>query len=484
MSIYSTKLVAVLQSFDVWTLNRLEKFIKSPYFNVNEQITQLFILLTDLIKSDTEKGLWPDKESVWELIHENEDYVDARLRKYFSDLLRLVEEFLIIEDLNSKPLNKAAHLLNSISSNHFKILENQAIKTARTQSQRAIDRSSEFYYNQFIIEKELYMLEEYEIKRMEKLNVEKILSYLDKFYFAEKLRFYYKILSQKNVADYKYDILFLDEIMKHIEDQGYENDPHIRMQYLVVKLSADPYNEDIFIQIKQGLNDFIQIFPQNEARDIYNAALNFCIRQLNRGKLQYQNELLDLYKASIKDRIIFLNDEITPNTFRNVVLIALRLEQFDWVENFITQYSTYINKEYRENAIKFNMARLHYYRKEYEEVIPLLSQVEFSDMSYSLQAKALLLITYYELKVIGPLYSFIDSFRTFLNRNKSKMTEERRKNYINLTSFVKKLADVIPGDAEKIKQLEDELEKSDGIADVQWVKEKIEELKEGSSIYS
>lgn len=64
------------------------------------------------------------------------------------------------------------------------------------------------------------------------------------------------------------------------------------------------------------------------------------------------------------------------------------------------------------------------------------------------------------------------------------MTEERRKNYINLTSFVKKLADVIPGDAEKIKQLEDELEKSDGIADVQWVKEKIEELKEGSSIYS
>ncbi len=484
MSVYSTKLVAVLQSFDVWTLNRLEKFIKSPYFNVNEQITQLFVLLTDLIKSNTEKELWPDKESVWELIHENEDYVDARLRKYFSDSLRLVEEFLIIEALNSKPLNKATLLLSSISSNRLKVMENQAIKTARTQSKRAIDRSSEYYYNQYTIEKELYDLEGYEIKRMEKLNVEKIISHLDKFYFAEKLRFYSTILSQKNIAEHEYNILFLEEILKHIEEHGYEDEPHIRLYFLIVKLASDPYNEEIFQQVKEGIMSNINIFPQDEGRDLYNAALNFCIRQLNRGNLKYQNELFDLYKSSIKDRIIFLNDEITHSTFRNVVLIGLRLNQFDWVDNFINNYSQYLNEAYRENVVNFNKARMHYYKKDYDEVVVLLSQVEFSDMSYSLQAKALLLGTYYELKEIGPLYSFIDSFRTFLNRNKTKMTEERRKNYINLTSFVKKLADVIPGDIDKIKQLEDELEKSDGIADVQWVKEKIEELKEGSSIYS
>lgn len=479
MSIYNTKTVEILREFDTWELNRLEKFIHSPYFNVNTQINNLFGILYGLIKSNVEEKKWPNKKQIWKKIGEEKEYSDARIRKYFSDLLRLIEEFLIIEELDKKPLDKISYLLKSISNNHFKILENQAIKSAKTHSKRSLDRSSEFYYSQFIIEKELYMLEEYEIKRREKLNVEKILSHLDKFYFAEKLRFYSTILSQRNIADYEYNILFLDEILKHIEDLGYEEDPHIRMYFLVAKLASDPYNEEIFNQVKTGIFDHIDIFPQEEARDIYNAALNFCIRQLNRGKLKYQNELFDLYQASIKDRIIFLNDEITPSTFRNVVLIGLRLSKFDWIENFINNYSKYLNEEYRENAVNFNKARLYYYRKEYEEVIPLLSQVEFSDMSYSLQAKALLLITYYELNVISPLYSFIDSFRTFLNRNKHKMTESRRMNYHNLISFVKKLADIIPGDKNGIAQIEKEIENTDGIADAQWVKEKVQELKKG-----
>ncbi len=477
MSIYSIKIASVLRQFDVWTLNRLEKFIKSPYYNVNDRLTSLYMRLSDLIKTDAPEEKWPGKADLWQEMYKNEEYSDSRLRKYFSDLLRLVEEFLIVEDLHTKPLKEVSHLLNSISINRLKILENQAVKTAKTRSKRAVKRSAEFYYNQYKIEKELYILEEYEIKRMEKLNVEKILGHLDKFYFAEKLRFYYKILSQKNVAEYRYEILFLDEIMAHIEDRDYTDEPHIHLHFLVVKLALDPYNEDIFEQVKQGILDYIDIFPQTEARDLYNAALNFCIRQLNRGKTAYLDEIFQLYQASIKDRTIFLNNEITPNTFRNIVITGLRLDQFDWVESFIKNYADNLNEKYRSNAVNFSTARLYYYRKEYERVIPLLSRVEFSEMSYTLGAKALLLATYYELNEVAPLHSFIDSFRTFLNRNKDKITLERWKNYHNLIGFVRKLSDVMPFEEDKIQKIQEEIDNAEGIADIQWLKEKVQELR-------
>src|SRR5699024_1270558 len=104
--------------------------------NVNTQINNLYGLLYGLIKSKVEGKKWPNKKQIWKKIGEGKEYSDERIRKYYSDLLRLIEEFLIIEEFNKKPLVKISYLLKSISNNHFKILENQAIKSAKTHSKR------------------------------------------------------------------------------------------------------------------------------------------------------------------------------------------------------------------------------------------------------------------------------------------------------------------------------------------------------------
>jgi hypothetical protein len=123
------------------------------------------------------------------------------------------------------------------------------------------------------------------------------------------------------------------------------------------------------------------------------------------------------------------------------------------------------------------MARLHHYREEYQKVIPLLNEVEFTDFSYSLGAKALLLATYYELGEIEVLHSFLDSFQVYLNRHKKSLPESRRQNYLNLVKYVRKLSNIVPGDAETIEKLETEIEQQARIADRSWLIEKIKQLK-------
>ena len=105
-----------------------------------------------------------------------------------------------------------------------------------------------------------------------------------------------------------------------------------------------------------------------------------------------------------------------------------------------------------------------------------LREVEYEDFSYNLGSKSMLIPTYYELDEIEPLYSLLDSFRTYLSRHKEEMPTLRYNNYINLISFTRKLIKIIPGDKKAVQKFKDEMDKASGIMNEEWLREKIAEL--------
>ena len=108
-------------------------------------------------------------------------------------------------------------------------------------------------------------------------------------------------------------------------------------------------------------------------------------------------------------------------------------------------------------------------------MILLLNQVEYEDLSYNLDSKSMLLATYYETDEIEPLYHLFESFRVYLNRNK-KIPQNRKKRYLNLIKFTKKLTKVMPGDKKAMEKLKTEIAETQGIINLKWLKEKIAEL--------
>ncbi|MBK8563254.1 MAG: hypothetical protein IPN76_07880 [Saprospiraceae bacterium] len=87
----------------------------------------------------------------------------------------------------------------------------------------------------------------------------------------------------------------------------------------------------------------------------------------------------------------------------------------------------------------------------------------------------MLLSTYYETDEIEPLYSLMDSFRTFLNRHKD-ISSAKRKPYLNLIKFTKQLTRIAPGDKKELEKLKKEVEETKDISSLNWLREKIAEL--------
>ncbi|MCU0391342.1 MAG: hypothetical protein MUE81_09515 [Thermoflexibacter sp.] len=103
--------------------------------------------------------------------------------------------------------------------------------------------------------------------------------------------------------------------------------------------------------------------------------------------------------------------------------------------------------------------------------------VEYEDFTYNLNSKTMLLSTYYEMDELEPLYSLMDSFRTYINRHKD-FSLAKRVGYNLLIKFTKQLTKIIPGDKKALEKLKKEVAEAEpkGIASYDWLKEKIAEL--------
>jgi hypothetical protein len=105
--------------------------------------------------------------------------------------------------------------------------------------------------------------------------------------------------------------------------------------------------------------------------------------------------------------VLLERGQISPWTFKNMVKLGLGLQQYDWVENFVRNYSEKLEANKRTDAYHFNLADLFYHRKNYDEALIHLNQVEFSDIHYQLGAKVMLLKIYFETDATEAFLSLV-----------------------------------------------------------------------------
>ncbi len=469
------KLYQTISELTGHELNRLHRFILSPFFNRNESLIKLFEWIKNDLRQD--KKLAIQKEAIWFVCFKGkEKFDDGRFRKLQSDLLKLVEDFYAQEVFEANPIHKAKYLLETISAKGLEKLQAGALKTAQRLVEEQVLKPASFYYYQYELEQSIYDLNRYELERNTKSNIESIALNLDRFYLAEKLRYYCTVLNHQHLAALNYHILFIDEIIEHVETHDYSDVPPIVLYYQILLTYKDPDNKTHYDRLKELIEKHIHLFPESEAKEIIDSALNYGIKRMNSGEEEYVREVFNLYNKSLDSGLLMIRGQITPWSFKNIVTAGLRLSEFDWVENFINKFSLLLDDEHRQNAVTFNLAQLYFYKKDYLNVIQLLSKVEYDDMTYNLNSKTLLMASYYELDEIEALGSLLDTFRIYLNRNK-ELPATRRKHYLNTISIVRKLSKITNGDTKQIEKLTTEVESTQGVVSKNWILEKLAALK-------
>ena len=473
------KIVLALSKLSLIELNSFTKFMHSPYFNVNVHLTDLYLMIFEHIKNQDIQNQHP--QNFWSAIFPNTPYQNSKFLKMTSDLTDLLEQFLAQKEFDASVSLKSQLKLEGVRKRNLEPLYNSIIGETERLQNIEINQSSEFYLQKYQIEKNIFSLKTENEKKNEKfeinstLNIKDIADNLDYFYIAEKLRLYCTLLSWKKM--YKLDIELNDvqSIVNLATSSRYEKIPTISMYYTMYLTFVDEDNLENYYSLRSLMNKFIHIFPAEEQRIIYQTAISYCINKGNKNITQFHKESFEIYKEALINNILIVNNEMLVTTYRNIVPIALRVEEYAWAENFILDYAKYVDEKYRNNAVEFSLARLEFYRKNYGKVLDHLNKVSFEDVWYNINAKTIYLHTYYELDEMDALESLLQSFKMFIKREKS-LTDDRKEHYLKLIKFTNALIKIYPTDKKKVLKLKVEIENTKGITSKLWLIEKVNEM--------
>jgi hypothetical protein len=432
------KLLSLLFSFDRYELNKLQKFIESPYFNKSEKLISLYILLKqDVIKNKVKK-----KEYYFTKIHANEKFDDQKFRNLISDILNLVIRFLTQEEFEEDHQAKAIYLINASKKNKLKDFYDKAINVANKYMSKNKLRNSEYFLSNYKLENNIFKLtNEFDkkagiSKSRQEIDILKINDHLDYFYMIEKLRYYNSYLSWKTMTKIEYEFPYIDKVLAIVKTYRKILPPALQIYYNIYKISIDNSDTRSYFDLKSLIEQHINIFDTYEQNLVYSFLVNFAIKQVNKGSSEFNKEFIQVYISGIESKAILDDGYLSPTSFRNIVSVALRLKRFSWTKDFINEKIVLIQENRRDNAYKYNMARYYFYTKDYKKLIETIREVEFDDNLYALISKSMLLVAYYEQFEEEALINFSETFNAYIRRT-AGLSDDRRLIFKKLVKFIK-----------------------------------------------
>ncbi len=472
----NNRLLQLLRLLERDEYKRFGQFLNSPYHNKRDKPVDLFNYLYPYFPGFNDPAI--DKSKVFRALFPQKPYNDTKLRQVMSYTTKKLEEFIAIESDYYEDNHKNLELLSFLRKRSDGHLFELYWKNIMNQYEQQQSLTEEVYLRRFQFEAEntrhIEQLSQ-EKSRLQELNLASLGQNLDHYYIISKLKLYCDVLNYRNITGDTPDLLLMDEILNHIQQNDYSHIPGIAIYYHIIQTLLDNENDDNFTRLKQLLSDYAYRFERREARRMYGMAQNFCIKKINSGKENYLEELFDIFQKLLHQKIIFGDDgNLSPWDFKNIVTVAVRLGRLNWTEAFIEQYHHYIEEEEKTNAYTYNRAKLAYHQGDYSKVLDLLNRVSYNDIFYNLDSRVLLIKTYYELNEVVALDSAISSLNTFLNRKKRVVADYQRQLYSNFTYFVKQLSSLSLNSAKEVEKLSAKLQNTSLVADKGWLQKQVD----------
>lgn len=461
----------LLSQMNVYELNRLGKFLTSPYHNEDDKLVSLFNFLMPYYKAKKPR---PGREMIWGKVYRRQKYTNLKFARLLSDLLKKTEAFIAVERMFREG-DSSLYILSRYNEiglvHHFA----EPYRAALQRIDKQPFRDSEYYFHSFRLNEQLNINIESKKERNSEKHLAETIHSFDTYYLINKLRFSAALLHYRHFLNLSgAESTLLSEILQYLQRINIEV-PIVDIYYHVVLTLIEPDQEQHFLKLKELLFANANTLRLESQKEIFAFALNYCIRKINKGQQFYQAEIFQLYKDALQRSLMMENGVMTPWDYKNIVTIGLRNKEYDWTEKFIESYIDKLTKSEQQNAYTFNKARYYFAIAKYDKVLELLQNVEYNDIFYLLDSKTTLMKTYYELGEYQPLQSLKESFRILLRRKKV-ISEQNQSNYGNFARFAMKLYRADPKNKVKLSGLRKSIESTANIADKTWIMEKLAQL--------
>ncbi len=449
----------LLSTFSVTEKRRAVKFLASPYCNPKQEAADLFNQL--IIHQRT--GDLPNIEQLFAKVFPKRTFDPQAFRLLQSHLYKCLERFLTWEYCKSQPNISEPLLLQIFRERNLQRHLGKRLKTAPV----ANYEQAENYFLTYQRERERHVFLAKESRNLE-LNLQQTEDALDDAFVAFKLRQACITRSHESVFRTKYELRFLEPVLAYAAASDKPVLQIYRNCYLA--LFQDPTDEN-FRQFRKSLFTIGSNFPPAEIRSLYISALNYCIRRINENKQLYLREAFDLYQNGLNNGALFEKKELSRFSYNNLIGIAIKLEEWDFVDHFIENYTTFLPDAWRPATVALNRARLAYARKSYDDALVHLRDADHRDLITNMTGKILQAKIYYDTQQRDVLAHHLHSLQRFLERNKK--AAYHHENWTNVIRYFKKLSEMNRHDLEEVEALRSAIFNEEILTEKKWLLENI-----------
>lgn len=490
----NSKLFLMLRALDKKELKQFDLWLVSPFFNNSDKVLNLYRAIVKYKKLN--KPIVKHQLLEYAGIKKGDGEVhpkdDLLLRQTMSALTGQVQEFLVWKRIKEDKTGEKRHLMDALIERKLYKLVPAILAKACRELESSPHRNIEYYENFFLMKEMEFYLNIILNNRNTKTNIQDLIDTLWQAQLSKTLLYYCAAKNREIIVKDSHEYPMINAIKHFIESSKNQTIPIIQAYYILLCL-IEKQEVKYFYELKKCLFDNISFFDIVILRQFLNHLINYGIKAIKIGKIEFIEQNREIYKLGLKLNCWSTGVVFSNHLFINIARNALRIGEIDWANAFVEQYKSELHSDVRGDIVNYYYALAAFQSKQYDIAQDHLIKITSpEDFIYHLRFKVLLTKIYYEqqplnIESIG-IHSMdyeLDAIRHYvMSTRNTKMSEPVRESYNNFVRLLKRIINkrnkmILNGKikSKQLDKLKQELLAETPFVERQWLKEKIEELK-------
>ncbi|HNI44813.1 MAG TPA: hypothetical protein PK230_08950 [Chitinophagales bacterium] len=285
-----------------------------------------------------------------------------------------------------------------------------------------------YYYNIFLTE---HLKNVWNSRQAQPQNLQDQYLHLERLYAFNKIQMILIELNRSKTFNIPYELGVHQSFLDNLVANNYWKDTILEFNYYQIQLIHQP-DVALYHLLKTSLRQEMSRLHPSEVRNARVILANFCLQQIRLNNPDFYGDYLEILLEQIaqEQKIIIME-------LKNIVTVALRMKDLEWVSAFLENHKHLITPvELAEHAYQYNLARVYFLQGKYEAALELLLFVKTDNIYYDVEAKILVIKILYEQINSGTL----SGKKLFNKEEELELKTEGFKSYLLMT---KKL-DTVP----------------------------------------
>ncbi len=475
-SVFSTKFVRILQTFDEEERKAFEAWLQSPWCNSNKNLIRLFAKLQRYYPDFDDPKL--TKEKLFRQVLPDGKFSHRRMNNLLSKGFLAAQEFLL-----HRRFSREEGLRNSLRAEEFqgRYLDDWFFREVDKEMGRLEAKAVKDWEEHLALFR-LYRMAYHRPSQDARMRpggspIREMGLQLDLLYALEKAAIINEKLSRNRlIRDENHDVEA--ELRKwDAVSQGIQH-PSIELYRMRFAYTEENRFEQ-YQELRTALLEHIGQLNQKEQKLHLLSLLNDTMSFIKSGRLDI-TESLPLYQLGLETGVLLHQGKLTRNTYTAIVVASNTKGTFEFTDHFIETYTKHLDEKVRGDCCHWASAHTAYWKRNLEKCLDILQKHSFKAPYFQMIGRVLLTQVYFDLYLeddsYGPyLFSFFDTFEKWLAREKvwSKAAKTSFLRFVQKCRALARFYADVNFSSGKVEKL---LEGETNIQALNWLSQKKEEV--------